>query len=82
MRMESSARRSTKNCFSKKLEVIKGFIMENIVAQMLVASGHKLYFYYNASRDDASSRMEIDLSDRQKQDQQPPQYLTDRGEVQ
>ena len=31
-------------------------LMENIVAQMLAASGHKLYFYYNASRDDASSR--------------------------
>ena len=28
---------------------------------MLSASGHKLYFYYNASRDDASSRMEIDF---------------------
>lgn len=44
-----------------KLEVSKGFIMENIVAQMLAASGHKLYFYYNASRNDASSRMEIDF---------------------
>ena len=44
-----------------KLEVNKGFIMENIVAQMLAASGHKLYFYYNASRNDASSRMEIDF---------------------
>ncbi len=44
-----------------KLEVNKGFIMENIVAQMLAASGHKLYFYYNASRSDASSRMEIDF---------------------
>lgn len=44
-----------------KLEANKGFIMENIVAQMLAASGHKLYFYYNASRDDASSRMEIDF---------------------
>ena len=30
-----------------KLEVNKGMIMENIVAQMLVASGHKLYFYNN-----------------------------------
>lgn len=44
-----------------KLEVNRGFIMENIVAQMLAASGHKLYFYYNASRDDASSRMKIDF---------------------
>ena len=29
--------------------------------QMLVASGHKLYFYNNPSRDDASLRMEIDF---------------------
>ena len=43
-----------------KLEVNKGMIMENIVAQMLTASGHKLYFYSNPSRDDASLRMEID----------------------
>jgi len=28
---------------------------------MLVASGHKLYFYSNPSRDDASSHMEIDF---------------------
>ena len=44
-----------------KLEVNKGMIMENIVAQMLVASGHKLYFYNNPYRDDASLRMEIDF---------------------
>ena len=44
-----------------KLEVNKGMIMENIVAQMLTASGHKLYFYSNPSRGDASLRMEIDF---------------------
>lgn len=44
-----------------KLEVNKGMIVENIVAQMLTASGHKLYFYANASRSDAQSRMEIDF---------------------
>ena len=44
-----------------KLEVNKGMIMENIVAQMLTASGHKLYFYSNPYRDDASLRMEIDF---------------------
>ena len=44
-----------------KLEVNKGMIVENIVAQMLTASGHKLYFYSNPSRDDASLRMEIDF---------------------
>ena len=44
-----------------KLEVNMGMVMENMVAQMLTASGHKLYFYSNSSRSDASSRMEIDF---------------------
>ena len=44
-----------------KLEVNKGMLVENIVAQMLTATGHKLYFYANPSRDDASERMEIDF---------------------
>ena len=44
-----------------KLEVNKGMIVENVVAQMLVAGGHKLYFYSNPSRNDAASRMEIDF---------------------
>lgn len=44
-----------------KLEVNKGMIMENIVAHMLTARGHKLYFYSNPSRDDASLRMKIDF---------------------
>ena len=44
-----------------KLEVDLGMIMENIVAQMFTASGHKLFFYSNSSRDEASARMEIDF---------------------
>ncbi len=44
-----------------KLEVNMGMVIENIVAQMLVSTGHKLYFYSNPSRDDSSSRMEIDF---------------------
>ncbi len=44
-----------------KLEVNQGMIVENAVAQMLAAAGHKLYFYANSSRNDASSRMEIDF---------------------
>lgn len=44
-----------------KLEFNEGMIMENIVAQMLTASGHKLYFYSNPSKNDVSSRMEIDF---------------------
>lgn len=44
-----------------KLEFNEGMIVENIVAQMLAASGHRLYFYSNSCRDDASERMEIDF---------------------
>ncbi len=44
-----------------KLEVNLGMLTENVVAQMLVAGGHKLYFYANASRQDADLRMEIDF---------------------
>jgi hypothetical protein len=44
-----------------KLEVNKGMIVENIVAQMLAASGHRLYFYSKNSRNDKDERMEIDF---------------------
>ena len=44
-----------------KLEVNQGMLVENVVAQMLAASQHKLYFYSNSSREDASERMEIDF---------------------
>lgn len=44
-----------------KLEMNEGMIFENIVAQMLAVSGHKLYFYSNPSREDKDSRMEIDF---------------------
>ena len=44
-----------------KLELNKGMIVENIVAQMLVAGGHKLYFYSNPSAKDVAERMEIDF---------------------
>ena len=44
-----------------KLEVNEGMIFENVVAQMLTASGHKLYFYSNSSKEDSESRMEIDF---------------------
>ena len=44
-----------------KLEVNNGMLVENIVAQMLVAKGHKLYFYSNPSNKDADSKMEIDF---------------------
>ncbi len=44
-----------------KLDINEGMIFENIVAQMLTASGHKLYFYSNPSRNDSGERMEIDF---------------------
>ncbi|HAZ90426.1 MAG TPA: ATPase [Eubacterium sp.] len=44
-----------------KLEIDLGMVMENIVAQMFIASGHKLFFYSNSSREDAEARMEIDF---------------------
>lgn len=44
-----------------KLEVNTGMIMENLVAQMLAAAGHQLYFYANSDRVDSESRMEIDF---------------------
>lgn len=43
-----------------KLEINEGMLVENIVAQMLKSSGHKLYFY-SCSDTDAKSRMEIDF---------------------
>ena len=36
-------------------------VMENLVAQMIVASGRKLYFYARSDNNDASARMEIDF---------------------
>lgn len=38
-----------------------GMVLENVVAQMLTAAGHKLYFYANADRVQAENRMEIDF---------------------
>ena len=44
-----------------KLEVNMGMIVENIVAQMLVSAGHKLYFYDRSDPKDSENRMEIDF---------------------
>lgn len=43
-----------------KLNLNEGMFLENIVAQMLVANGHPLYFYSKYS-DVAEERMEIDF---------------------
>lgn len=44
-----------------KLEVNEGMLVENIVAQMLRAAGHKLYFFSNFSKTSAKDKMEIDF---------------------
>lgn len=43
-----------------KLEINKGMLVENIVAQMLRTAGNELYFYSNSSTESAD-RMEIDF---------------------
>ena len=43
-----------------KLEINEGMLVENIVAQMLCAKGHKLFFYSSSSAV-AEDRMEIDF---------------------
>lgn len=44
-----------------KLEVNEGMLVENIVAQMLRAAGHKLYFFSKSSSQSSEERMEIDF---------------------
>ena len=44
-----------------KLTFNNGMILENLVAQMLNATGNKLYFFSRNSRDNSSDTMEIDF---------------------
>ncbi len=44
-----------------KLEVNEGMFVENIVAQMLKAAGHQLFFFSNYDKQVASENMEIDF---------------------
>jgi hypothetical protein len=44
-----------------KLEFNKGMLTENLVAQLLRANGHPLYFYSSNSKDNNDDRMEIDF---------------------
>ena len=46
---------------SDKIELNKGMLVENVVAQMFRAAGHGLYFYSNSSRINSEDRMEIDF---------------------
>ena len=51
-----------------KLNVNEGMLMENVVAQTLRSSGHRLYFYSRVDTHDRSNHMEIDflISSRRK----------------
>ena len=44
-----------------KLELNKGMLVENVVAQMLRSANHKLHFFSSYSKTDANERMEIDF---------------------
>jgi uncharacterized protein len=50
-----------KSILFDKLNLNEGMLMENIVAQMLCAGGHDLYFYSRPGDHDNSTRMEIDF---------------------
>jgi len=43
------------------IELNEGMVVENAVAQMLRAAGHKLYFYSKDDRENSENRMEIDF---------------------
>ena len=43
------------------LSINEGMVMENVVAQMLVAAGRKLYFYSRSDPSNRAERMEIDF---------------------
>ena len=44
-----------------KLEINQGMLVENLVAQMLRAAGHRLFFFSRSDRENAENRMEIDF---------------------
>ena len=44
-----------------KLSFNEGMVIENIVSQMLVATGKKLYFFSKSNRENSSENMEIDF---------------------
>ena len=43
------------------IELNEGMVVENAVAQMIRAAGHRLYFFSDADRDSAKDRIEIDF---------------------
>ena len=51
---------------SDKLEVNLGIVIENVVAQMLTASGRRLFYYSSYDTADKENRMEIDFLIRKR----------------
>ena len=50
-----------KQILSDKLSINEGMLYENVIAQMLVANGYKLYFYTNYNKDKHRNDIEIDF---------------------
>ena len=50
-----------KQILAGKLQINEGMLYENAIAQMLVASGHKLYFYTHYSIENHRNDIEIDF---------------------
>ena len=58
---ELAAESIHKRLLTGDISVNEGMLMENVVAQTLVASGRKLYFYSRSDPYDRKERMEIDF---------------------
>ena len=50
-----------KKILFNKLSFNDGMILENVVAEMLISSGHKLYFFSRNNHEDKEETMEIDF---------------------
>lgn len=57
-----------KQILNDKLSINEGMLYENVIAQMLVANGHKLYFYTSYNKEKHRNDIEIDfiISNRSK----------------
>ena len=50
-----------KQILAGKLQINEGMLYENVIAQMLVANGHKLYFYTHYNSEKHRNDIEIDF---------------------
>ncbi len=50
-----------KQILNDKLSINEGMLYENVIAQMLVANGHKLYFYTSYNKEKHRNDIEIDF---------------------